>query len=130
MKSEFILAVLALAVSSVANQAFAADAAPTVITVGKMHCAGCAKKIAVKLYEVRGVAEVGQSNRHALRSPISRRAVENSGTGRSTVPTISVAGEVPVRQDVPVTADQAGAAFVTIGASSLFIVNITGVDVA
>ena len=58
MNSKFIVAVLALAVLSVANQALAADAASTVITVGQMHCAGCAKKIAAKLYEVRGVAEV------------------------------------------------------------------------
>ncbi len=58
MKSRILLAVLALAVLSVAKEAWAADSASAVITVGKMHCAGCAKKIAAKLYEVRGVAEV------------------------------------------------------------------------
>ena len=30
----------------------------TVITVEKMHCAGCAKRIGNKLYEVAGVKEV------------------------------------------------------------------------
>ena len=56
MKSKFfaMLAVLAISVSS----ALAADVLRTTITVEKMHCAGCAKKLAGKLYEVPGVADV------------------------------------------------------------------------
>jgi copper chaperone CopZ len=56
MKSKVfaLLAILSISVSS----ALAAELPPTVITVEKMHCAGCAKKIAAKLYEVPGVAEV------------------------------------------------------------------------
>lgn len=49
-----MLAVCSVSVSS----AIAAELPPTVITVEKMHCAGCAKKIGAKLYEVPGVAEV------------------------------------------------------------------------
>lgn len=41
-----------------ANFAVAAEPAHTAITVTKLHCAGCAKKIAAQLYTVRGVKEV------------------------------------------------------------------------
>jgi Cu+-exporting ATPase len=56
MKTKLIamLAMLLLSVTS----ALAADVAPTVITVEKMHCANCAKKIGAKIYELPGVAEV------------------------------------------------------------------------
>ncbi|MEX2139091.1 MAG: heavy-metal-associated domain-containing protein [Pirellulales bacterium] len=56
MKSKVfaLLAVLSISVST----AIAAELPPTVITVEKMHCANCAKRIGAKLYEVRGVAEV------------------------------------------------------------------------
>ncbi len=37
--------------------AYAADPAPTTITVPGMHCGGCAKKIAAKLTAVVGVAK-------------------------------------------------------------------------
>lgn len=36
----------------------AAESTRTSITVKKMHCAGCAKKISARLYAVRGVKEV------------------------------------------------------------------------
>ena len=56
MKSK-VFAMLAVLVIS-ASSAVAAEVPPTFITVEKMHCAGCAKKLAAKLYEVPGVAEV------------------------------------------------------------------------
>lgn len=40
------------------NLLMAAQPTYTEITVEKMHCAGCAKKIAARLYAVRGVREV------------------------------------------------------------------------
>ena len=40
------------------NQLQAAESKWTTITVKKMHCAGCAKKISARLYAVRGVKEV------------------------------------------------------------------------
>lgn len=43
---------------SLVSTASAADAPVTKITVEKMHCAGCAKKIAAELYKLDGVAEV------------------------------------------------------------------------
>lgn len=36
----------------------AAESPTTSVVVKKMHCTGCAKRIAAKLYEVRGVKEV------------------------------------------------------------------------
>ena len=49
-----------LLVALLATYAAPAQAAEpmTAIVVQKMHCGGCAKKIAAKLYEVPGVAEV------------------------------------------------------------------------
>lgn len=49
---------IAAAVLIVANQASAAEPAWSSIQVKEMHCAGCAKKIAARLYAVRGVKEV------------------------------------------------------------------------
>lgn len=46
------------AMFATANVLMAAEPAPTEIKVEKMHCAGCAKKIAARLYAVRGVKEV------------------------------------------------------------------------
>jgi copper chaperone len=40
------------------SNASAAEPAWSSIEVKKMHCAGCAKKIAARLYAVRGVKEV------------------------------------------------------------------------
>lgn len=41
-----------------ASQSSAAEPAWSSIQVKEMHCAGCAKKIAARLYAVRGVKEV------------------------------------------------------------------------
>ena len=41
-----------------ASQLQAAESKWTKITVKKMHCAGCAKKISARIYAVRGVKEV------------------------------------------------------------------------
>ena len=49
---------IAAAVLIVASQASAAEPAWSSIQVKEMHCAGCAKKIAARLYAVRGVKEV------------------------------------------------------------------------
>ena len=58
MKRMSYLAVVALLVSGLSNDALAANQAKTQIAVTNMCCAGCAKKIARKLYEVRGVTAV------------------------------------------------------------------------
>jgi periplasmic mercuric ion binding protein len=52
-----VFVTLATIVFSVSG-AMAADVPPTMITVEKMHCPNCAKKISAKIYEVPGVAEV------------------------------------------------------------------------
>lgn len=49
------LAVLTLALGQPAR---ASGPVPTIITVSDMHCAGCAKKMAAKLYQIPGVATV------------------------------------------------------------------------
>ena len=52
----FALSLLSLFIA--ASAALAEQPTHSVITVEKMHCAGCAKKIAARLYTVRGVKEV------------------------------------------------------------------------
>ncbi|MCI0456219.1 MAG: heavy-metal-associated domain-containing protein [Gemmataceae bacterium] len=58
--SRWSVAAVALALLALAQAApgQATDPNQTVITVPDMHCGGCAKQIATKLYEVPGVAEV------------------------------------------------------------------------
>lgn len=58
--SKFISSVLVVAALGlvVATQAQEPPPAYTVITVEKMHCAGCAKRIGNKLYEVPGVKAI------------------------------------------------------------------------
>ena len=50
--------IAALILFSMSSVALAQQPAYTTINVKKMHCAGCAKKIAARLYTVRGVKEV------------------------------------------------------------------------
>jgi len=52
------MVVAVLAVLALGSVLWATNPAPTKITVPDMHCMGCAKKIAAKLYEVPGVAKV------------------------------------------------------------------------
>lgn len=52
------VAVAALVVLTFGNVLWAAPPADTTISVPDMHCMGCAKKMAAKLYEVPGVATV------------------------------------------------------------------------
>ena len=52
------MAAVALAVLTLGNALWAADPAPTTITVPDMHCMGCAKKMATELYKVPGVGQV------------------------------------------------------------------------
>lgn len=59
MKTE-VRWLLALAVGLLVggwHAAYAADPAPTTITIPGMHCGGCAKKVAAKLTAVAGVAK-------------------------------------------------------------------------
>ena len=53
-----VRSIAAFVILAAVNSAFAADAPITTITVEKMHCAGCAKRIAAELYKLDGVAEV------------------------------------------------------------------------
>jgi len=55
MKSTALVAVAALLLC---GHALAADPSQTVITVEKMHCKGCAKKLVGKLEKVAGVQKV------------------------------------------------------------------------
>jgi copper chaperone CopZ len=56
----FLLFVAAglLACGQLQGQNPSAPLAYTVITVEKMHCDGCAKRIAAKVYEVKGVEKI------------------------------------------------------------------------
>lgn len=51
-------ALVAVAALWLCGHALAADPVQTVITVEKMHCKGCAKKLAAKLEKVAGVQKV------------------------------------------------------------------------
>lgn len=55
------MAVAAVVALTLSNAIWAADPAPTTITVPDMHCGGCAKKVAAKLLEVAGVAKASQA---------------------------------------------------------------------
>ena len=57
-KTKWSVTLAALAMVALAGSTRAADAVPTTITVEDMHCMGCAKKIAARLYKVSGVAAV------------------------------------------------------------------------
>ena len=59
MRKSTVVAMLALL--ALGQALWAADPAPTTITVPDMHCMGCAKKMAKKLYAVQGVAKVEAS---------------------------------------------------------------------
>jgi copper chaperone CopZ len=58
MMPKFCMALVATVVLTLASQAPAEEPAWTTITCKEMHCGGCAKKIAARLYVVRGVKEV------------------------------------------------------------------------
>jgi copper chaperone CopZ len=58
MNRKLCLTLVAAVVLTFVNNLSAAEPAWTSITVKEMHCAGCAKKIAARLYAVRGVKEV------------------------------------------------------------------------
>ena len=53
--------VTTLALLALGQAVWAADPVPTTITIPDMHCMGCAKKMANKLYAVQGVAKVEAS---------------------------------------------------------------------
>lgn len=59
MKTElrWLLALVVGVLASGWHAAYAADPAPTTITIPGMHCGGCAKKVAAKLTAVAGVAK-------------------------------------------------------------------------
>lgn len=57
-KTRVCALVALLVVLALGTALSAANPAPTTITVPEMHCVGCAKKMATKLYEVPGVAKV------------------------------------------------------------------------
>jgi copper chaperone CopZ len=59
--SKILGALLSLVALGLIARSQAQEPAPppyTVITVEQMHCAGCAKRIGAKLYEVPGVKEI------------------------------------------------------------------------
>ena len=58
MNRKLCLAIVAAAALTFVNNLSAAEPAWTSVTVKEMHCEGCAKKIAARLYAVRGVKEV------------------------------------------------------------------------
>ncbi len=64
------MALVTLAVLALGSALWAQDPALTTITVPDTHCMGCAKKMANKLYEVPGVAQV-QANVEATTLTVS-----------------------------------------------------------
>lgn len=54
----YVLALTALALLAGGGILQAAEAKPTTIHLSNMHCAGCAKRLANKLYTVAGVVTV------------------------------------------------------------------------
>ena len=58
MKSKTYIALVMTLLLGASSSALAADTVWTSITVKEMHCAGCAKKMAARLYTVAGVKEV------------------------------------------------------------------------
>ncbi len=58
MKSKFTMAVMAMLLVAFASTAMAEETNWTTVEVKEIHCAGCAKKIAARIYAVKGVKEV------------------------------------------------------------------------
>jgi hypothetical protein len=65
----------------------------------------------------------------AAPAPASVPGVEHAGAGRAAVDAVAVRGEIPLREIVPVAADEGRAAAVAIGALARAIVDIAGIDV-
>jgi Cu+-exporting ATPase len=78
---------------------FAADPAPTTITVPDMHCMGCAKKMAGKLYAVPGVAKV-QASVEATSLTVTPKA-QQAPSPRALWEAVEKAGYKPSKLEGP-----------------------------
>jgi len=58
MNKKLCITLVAAVLLTYVNGLSAAEPAWTTVTVQEMHCAGCAKKLAARLYAVRGVKEI------------------------------------------------------------------------
>lgn len=93
------MAVVALAVLTLGNALWAADPAPTTITIPDMHCMGCAKKMANQLYQVPGVAKV-QANVEATTMIVTPKA-QQTFSARAIWEAIEKAGYKPSKIEGP-----------------------------
>ena len=94
-----LMALVTLVALARGGTLFAADPAPTTITVPDMHCMGCAKKMANQLYQVPGVAKV-QANVEAttlIVTPQSQQAPSPRGLWEA----VEKAGYKPSRLEGP-----------------------------
>jgi copper chaperone CopZ len=78
---------------------WAADPAPTTITIPDMHCMGCAKKMANKLYEVPSVAKV-QANVEATTLTVTPKA-QQAPSPRALWEAVEKAGYKPSKLHGP-----------------------------
>lgn len=98
MSSKWLI-VLALVGLTLGNMLSAAPTAQTTITVPDMHCMGCAKKMAAKLYEVPGVANV-QANVQAVSLVVAPKA-QQGPSPRAMWEAVEKAGYKPSRLEGP-----------------------------
>lgn len=93
------LAALALLLALGSSALRAAPPAATTITIEGMHCMGCAKKIAARLYEVPGVATV-QANVPASAVTIGAKP-ETTPSPRALWEAVERSGYKPTRLEGP-----------------------------
>jgi Cu+-exporting ATPase len=91
--------VVVLAVLALGQAARAGEPSPTTITVEGMHCMGCAKKMAARLYEVPGVAGV-QANVSASTLTVASKPAQ-APSPRALWDAVERAGYQPVKLEGP-----------------------------
>lgn len=93
------MALATLAILTLGSALWAQNPALTTITVPDMHCMGCAKKMANKLYEVPGVAQV-QASVEMTTLTVSPK-VQQTPSARALWEAIEKAGYRPSRLQGP-----------------------------
>ncbi len=77
----------------------AADPAPTTITLQELHCAGCVKKVTVKLLAVPGVAKVEADQKTATVKVAPKP--DAAPSPRALWEAVENAGQIPVKLQGP-----------------------------
>lgn len=98
-KMKWSVALAAFAMMALAGSIRAADAPATTITVEDMHCMGCAKKIAARLYKVPGVAAV-KADMPASRLVVQAKAEQNPSP-KAMWEAVEQAGYKPTKLEGP-----------------------------